>query len=231
MYESVFKRVEEKYLLTETKKQQLLKKINSYLKKDDYYQSTICNIYFDNINNDLIIKSLDKPIFKEKIRLRSYKIPDLNDFVFLEIKRKYKGVVGKRRIKLTLEEFYNYLEKDEYNRDNQIMKEIDYYFKFYDLKPAIFIAYDRESYKGIDSNLRLTFDSNIRSRFEDLRLELGDAGEKYFKENYCIMEIKTLGSIPLWFVNCLSELNIYPVSFSKYGKIYEHKKREELIHA
>ena len=53
---------------------------------------------------------------------------------------------------------------------------------------------------------------------------------KYFKENYYIMEIKTLGSIPLWLVKTLSELKIYPVSFSKYGKIYT-KKKEELVYA
>lgn len=234
MYENVFKRVEEKYLLTSKQKQIFFEKINPYLKKDQFFESTICNIYFDNQNNDLIINSLEKPIFKEKLRLRSYQIPDLNSEVFLEIKEKYKGVVGKRRIKMTLKEFYDYYEKQEYDKNNQIMKEIDYYFKYYHLKPSIYIAYDRKSYRSKDDeNLRITIDSNLRSRYEDLKLELGDAGKKYFKEDYYIMEIKTLGAMPLWLVRSLSELKIYPASFSKYGKIYEqeNKSKEELIYA
>ena len=233
MYDNVFKRVEEKYLLTKTEKQLLFEKINSYLKKDKFYESTICNIYFDTDNNDLIINSLEKPVFKEKLRLRSYKVPNLEDEVFLEIKEKYKGIVGKRRIKLSLKDFYNYQERNIYDKDNQIMKEINYYFNYYNLKPSIFIAYDRKSYCGKeDNNLRITIDSNLRSRREDLRLELGDAGKKYFDEDYYIMEIKTLGSIPLWLTRTLSELKIYPVSFSKYGSIYQKEKQEEeLIYA
>ena len=234
MYENVFKRVEEKYLLTEQQKRLLLEKNQSYLTEDKFYQSTICNIYFDNKNNDLILHSLDKPVFKEKIRLRSYTIPTLEDAVFLEIKEKFKGVVGKRRIKMTLKEFYDYFEKGQYDRNNQIMKEIDYYFKLYHLEPSFYIAYDRISYRGIDDeNLRITLDSNLRSRKEDLRLELGDAGKKYFEQTIYIMEIKTLGSMPLWLVRSLSELKIYPVSFSKVGKIYEKdkKNKEELTYA
>ena len=234
MYENVFKRVEEKYLLTEQQKRLLLEKNQSYLTEDKFYQSTICNIYFDNKNNDLILHSLDKPVFKEKIRLRSYTIPTLEDAVFLEIKEKFKGVVGKRRIKMTLKEFYDYFEKGQYDRNNQIMKEIDYYFKLYHLEPSFYIAYDRISYRGIDDeNLRITLDSNLRSRKEDLRLELGDAGKKYFEQTIYIMEIKTLGSMPLWLVRSLSELKIYPVSFSKVGKIYEKdkKQKEELTYA
>lgn len=234
MYENVFKRVEEKYLLTKEQKELLFEKINPYLKKDPFYESTICNIYFDNQNNDLIINSIDKPVFKEKIRLRSYQVPELNDEVFLEIKEKYKGVVGKRRIKMTLQEFYDYYDQKNYDQNNQIMKEIDYYFNYYHLKPYIYLAYDRKSYRSKeDNNLRITIDSNLRSRYEDLRLELGDAGNKFFKDDYYIIEIKTLGAIPLWLVRSLSELKIYPVSFSKIGKIYEKKlkQKEELNYA
>ncbi len=234
MYENIFKRVEQKYVLTEQEYKLLFKKINKHLKKDKYFKSTICNIYFDTINNDLIINSLEKPIFKEKIRLRSYQVPSINDDVFLEIKEKYKGIVGKRRIKIKLKDFYTYLETNNYDKDNQIMNEINYYFKYYDLKPAIYIAYDRLSYCGVDDNsLRITIDSNLRSRNSDLNLELGDAGKCYFKDKNYIMEIKTLGSMPLWLVRILSELKIYQTSFSKYGSIYqkELKERNDYIYA
>ena len=235
MYENIFRRVEEKYLLTEEEKNLLFEKIGKYLEKDKFYESTICNIYFDNKNNDLIVNSLDKPVYKEKIRLRSYnKLPNLNSEVFLEKKDKYEGIVGKRRIKMTLKEFYEYINNHNYDKTSQIMNEIDYYINYYDLKPAIYIAYDRKSYCGRDnSDLRITLDTNLRSRNSDLKLELGDAGKKYFKNKYYIMEIKTLGSMPLWLVRALSELNIFPASFSKYGKIYEENIniKEEYIYA
>ena len=222
MFESIFKRVEEKYLLTEEEKNNLFKRINKYITHDCYYKSTICNIYFDNKNKDLIVNSLEKPEFKEKIRIRSYDIPKIDDYVFLEIKEKYKGVVGKRRIKIKLRDFYNYLKTHKYDKHDQIMNEINYYFEYYNLEPSVFIGYDRLSYRGIDNKeLRITIDTNLRSRFDNLKLELGDAGKKLFHDKYYIMEIKTLGSMPLWLVRSLSELKIYPVSFSKYGKIYE----------
>ena len=224
---NTFERVEKKYILTQEQLDKLLDKINNDIEKDEYYESKICNIYFDTKNNDLIVNSLEKPVYKEKIRLRSYNIPTINDDVFLETKFKYKGVVGKRRIKINLNDFYNYLENKDYKIDSQIMKELDYLFKYYELKPSYFVAYDRKSYKGcLDQNLRITIDSNLRSRKDNLKLELGDEGKKYFDTDQYIMEIKTLGSIPLWLVRNLSELKIYPISFSKIGSIYK-KDREE----
>ena len=222
MGQNIFKRIEEKYLLTKKEKDLLLDMINSYIEKDQYYESVICSIYFDNCNNDLIINSIEKPKYKDKVRLRSYGVPGLDDFVFLEIKNKYKGVVGKRRVKLKLKDYYDYIKNNIYDENNQIMKEIDYLFKYYDLVPKMFIAYDRNSYKGtIDSDLRITFDFNLRSRRNNLRLEYGDSGDKYFDRECYIMEIKTLNAMPLWLVRCLSSLEIYPVSFSKDGCVYK----------
>lgn len=221
MNENIFRRYEEKYLLSEDDKNKLFAKINKYLKKDEYYKSTICSIYFDNDNNDLIINSLEKPIYKDKVRLRSYGIPNLEDNVYLEIKNKYKGIVNKRRIKIKLKDFNNYINNKEISDNSQIMKEINYLFEFYNLKPNIFIGYDRLSFVGIsDEYLRITIDSNLRSRKDNLNLNYGDKGEKYFKNDYYIMEIKTLGSIPLWLTRSLNELGIYPTSFSKYGSLY-----------
>jgi len=229
MYDYSFRRVEEKYLLSKKQRDLLLKKINFYIKKDEYYESTICNVYFDTMDHKLIINSLEKPVYKEKIRLRSYQIPHLEDDVFLEIKSKYQGIVHKRRMKIRLKDFYYYLEHGIYPKNNQVMKELDYLFKFYGLVPSYFIAYDRKSYCGIfDKNLRITIDSNLRSRREDLHLELGDAGKRYFKKDYYIMEVKTLESIPLWLTRILSELKIFPISFSKYGNIYQ---KEEVVYA
>lgn len=226
MYNDIFQRIEEKYLITEEKKTKLLNKISSHIECDDYFKSSIHNIYFDTDNNDLIINSLEKPIFKDKFRIRSYKIPKEDDEVFLEMKTKYKGVVGKRRIKLKLKDFYKYINK-EIKPKEQILKEIMYYYNYYDLKPAIYIAYDRESYKGKENkNLRITFDNNLRSRREKLKFVENVSMNNYFDKNIYIMEIKTVGSLPLWLVKTLSELEIMPTSFSKYGKIYEKEMKE-----
>ncbi len=221
MYENIFERVEQKYLLTREQKEQLFQRIHDYIEKDQFFSSTVCNIYFDTVNHDLVIRSLEKPVYKSKVRLRSYNVPKLHDDVFLEIKTKYKGIVGKRRIRLSLKDFYLSMNHSKKNENVQIRKELDYLFQFYDLVPSYFIAYDRKCYRGCsDENLRITIDSNLRSRTEDLKLELGDAGKKYFKEETFIMEIKTLGAFPLWLVRNLSELKIFPTSFSKYGNIY-----------
>ena len=216
-----FIREEEKYLLTEDKYMSLKEKIKKYIKDDVYSRYTICSIYFDNDLNESIINSLEKPIYKEKVRIRSYGVIDNNGYLYLELKKKYKGIVGKRRIKLTLHELNKYLN-NELKVNNQIMKEIDYVIKKNNFKPKLFGAYDRGSYIGIDNaDLRITFDNNLRSRSDNLTLDYNDSGTLYFKENTYIMEIKTLESIPLWLSKTLSELNIYPTSFSKYGEIYK----------
>ncbi len=226
----VFRRTEKKFLLTEKQYNQLFEIIGDHLKKDPYYESKICNVYYDTDNHDLIMTSLEKPIYKEKIRLRSYDVPTLDDKVFLEIKKKYKGVVGKRRIKIKLKDFYDYINKGiKPNCNKQILEELDYCFNRYDLKPSLFLAYDRLSYYDKDDkNFRITFDKNIRSREDNMNIEQGDYGDKYFKEETYIMEAKALNSYPLWFINALSKLQIYSTSFSKYGSIYKQKVKEEI---
>jgi len=224
MAKYIFDRVEKKYVISETQYKELIERLKGKMQLDKYGFSTICNIYFDTNNYELIRTSLDKPVYKEKIRLRSYGVPTLESKVFLEIKKKYKGVVNKRRIEMTLQEAYDYIDRGIIKEDTQIMREIDYCFKRYDLKPAIYLAYDRYAYQGLeDPEFRVTFDFNIRSRDNDLRLEKGDYGDLLSDEPIYVMEVKTLGSIPMWFVKILSELQIYPHSFSKYGEIYKEK--------
>ena len=228
----IFNRIEQKYILSELEYQELFKRIESHLEKDIYFENKICNLYFDNLNNDFIVNSLEKPKFKEKIRLRSYSVPNIDDIVFLELKGKYDGVVFKRRLEIKLSDFYKYMEsyeiKEQY--DNQVMKEIDYLIKKYNLRPKIFIGYDRLSYYDKDNiNFRLTFDRNLRSRTDELALEMGDYGTLFNKGQY-IMEVKSLQSIPLWFTRILSEMRIYPDSFSKYGEIYKEECLKNNLH-
>lgn len=228
MNENVFRRIEQKYLITEYQKKELLNRLSNFIEKDEYYESEICNIYFDNDDNELIVNSLEKPTFKAKLRLRSYVVPNMDTKVFLEVKDKYKGVVGKRRVKMSLGGFYNYYENGIY-KNEQIMNELDYYFKYFNLKPSIFVAYDRRSYRDKNNkDLRITIDSNLRYRRDDLRLELGSYGDNYFDDDIYIMEIKAVGAIPLWLTKELSDLKIYPTSFSKVGNIYKKEMRSVL---
>lgn len=226
-YQCTFKRYEMKYLLNEEKYKQLYERLQDKLKVDKFGETTICNIYFDTPDYRLIRTSLEKPVYKEKLRLRSYNTPSQDDTVFVEIKKKYKGIVYKRREKMTLEQANNYL----YNgspapKSSQIMNEINWFLKFYSsLEPKMYISYDRVAMYGIeDDQVRVTFDRNILWREEDLNLESGTWGTPILEKGQRLMEIKIPGAMPLWLSHILTELEIYPSSFSKYGKAYLQAK-------
>ncbi|MBQ9029760.1 polyphosphate polymerase domain-containing protein [Candidatus Saccharibacteria bacterium] len=230
--QEVFRRVETKYILTPAEFKALLEIIAPYIEKDRYFKATNCSVYYDTDSRYLAIHSMEKPLYKEKIRIRSYNVPkSLDDEIFIEIKKKYNGIGSKRRITTTLKDFYHYEKTGELKTENaQIKAELDHCFNFYHLKPALYVAYDRLSFSGKnDDNFRLTFDQNVRSREDNLQLEYGDAGDHYFKNHEIVMEVKVLDAYPIWFTRALSHLHIYPASFSKYGRIYEQRlnAREE----
>ncbi len=219
-----FERIEKKYVLTRKQYLLFLEKAKEYIKIDDYGLTSICNIYFDTLDSELIRTSIEKPLYKEKLRLRSYGIPkDESSKVFLELKKKFDGVVYKRRVAMTLKEANEYLENHVFpNKDTQILHEIDYAIDHYHLVPKLFLAYDRAAYYGIeDEELRITFDKNIRSRETQLSLMFGDDGKKLLDDALLVMEIKANGAMPLWLTELLTSLEIYPKSFSKYGNIYK----------
>lgn len=217
-----FRRIEKKYIITKEQYLMLKDIIENKMIEDEHGKSTICNIYFDTGQFDLIRHSITKPVYKDKIRLRSYNIPTNNSIVYLEIKRKYKGEVSKRRSEMQLNEFYEYMkDKNSFAKENQVRKEILYYFQFYNLKEAMFVSYYRRAYYDRNNrDFRVTFDSNIIARNYDLKLEKGIYGDNILKNNKYIMEIKTLEAIPIWFVKILDELKICPCGFSKYGEAY-----------
>ena len=232
MIQTVFKRIEKKYLLTKKQYENLLKLSKDYLVKDEFGLHTVCNIYYDTDNYSLIRKSIEKPVYKEKLRVRSYDTPNKNTKVYIELKKKYEGIVHKRRITVKESEAEKYLKNKKIDRDDQISKEINYVLNHYNLVPKLYLAYDRIAYYNKDdSTLRITFDSNIRSRTDNLDLKLGDAGELLFKEEVYLMEIKAVGGLPLWLVKILDELKIYPTSFSKYGNVYKKMlERKEIVY-
>ena len=218
-----FERYEKKYFLTPDQYRLFKERLTPYVKADEYPTYTLCNIYYDTDDYRLIRASLEKPIYKEKLRVRSYGVPGADSNVFVELKKKCDGVVYKRRITTTpfnAQCLLNGFRTQAQN--NQISNEIAYFQQFYHATPKAFIAYDREAYQGIEnSDLRITFDTNLRYRLDNLSLQAGDYGEPIIKGNSYLMEIKIPGICPLWLSRLLSELKIYPTSFSKYGECYK----------
>ena len=223
MAQTVFSRYEKKYLMPEEVYQALRERLAPHMEVDQYGLHTICNIYYDTPASDLIRRSIEKPVYKEKLRLRSYGIPTIDSTVFLEIKKKYQKIVNKRRVPMTLREAYCYVERGiRPEQDSQILREIDFFLRRYPLQRSLYLAYDRIAmFQRDDPDFRVTFDHKIRSRKTDMGLEQGDAGTLLLPERYYLMESKVMGATPLWFTRILSELKLYPVSFSKYGNIYQ----------
>jgi hypothetical protein len=229
-YQETFKRYEIKYLIDETKFKKLSQRLQDKLTVDQYGKTTICNIYFDTPDHLLIRTSLEKPVYKEKLRLRSYGTPSEGDTVFVELKKKYKGVVYKRREKMEISMAEHFLyDQIAPCRSSQIMNEINWFINSYqDLIPSMYISYNRIAMYGLeDSKLRITFDSNILWREEELWLGCGTWGNSILEEGQRLMEIKISGSMPIWLSRLLSEMEIYPVTFSKYGKGYQQSLQQK----
>ncbi|MBQ3409149.1 MAG: polyphosphate polymerase domain-containing protein [Clostridia bacterium] len=219
----IFRRVEKKYIISKKQYIELRKYSDEYMVEDEHGKSTIRNIYFDSEMYDLISHSITKPFFKDKVRARSYNKPNKDSKVFLEIKRKYDGVVGKRRIEMKLSDLERYVENGSSpNIENtQIKRELDYYFEKYQLRPAMYLSYSREAfYQKDDRDMRITFDSNIIARPYDIRLDSENYGTNILDQDLYVMEIKTLGAMPMWLVKILNEVKISPCGFSKYGEAY-----------
>ncbi|MFI3208151.1 MAG: polyphosphate polymerase domain-containing protein [Eubacteriales bacterium] len=220
---TTFKRYELKYIITTEQRTAMLELFKEHMVPDSYGAYTIFNLYFDTPDYLLIRRSIEKPVYKEKLRARSYGQIDHNENVFLELKKKYKRQVYKRRIVLEEEQMTEYFTENHNLPDNQISKEIDYFRSIYDqIAPRIFIAYDRIAFFGKDrDDLRITFDESILWRNDNLSLCSGKYGKKILNDNEVLMEIKVVGGMPLWLTHFLTEQKIYKTSFSKYGNAYK----------
>ncbi len=220
--QSCFKRYEKKYLLTPEQYRVMRFGMAQFMKPDAHPRYSIGNIYYDTENFDLIRASLEKPVYKEKLRMRSYGVPGSRDSVFVEIKKKYDDVVYKRRVTMEMMSAERYLRGAQGGDGSQISREIDWFLHLYRPEPKVFIAYDREAYAAADGGeLRITFDTALRARSNDLDLRLGDHGVPLLTDERILMEIKIPGVSPLWLARLLSENRIFPTSFSKYGEYYK----------
>lgn len=218
----IFKRYEKKYLLSKEDYERLIPIISDKLTPDKYGKKTICSLYLDTPDFLLIRNSIDAVSYKEKLRVRSYGVPTDKENLFFEIKKKYKGVVYKRRVSMSMDEVFKYIDSGVMPMDTQIMREIDYLMKFYHYpKPNVCILCEREAFFEKDNpDIRLTFDENLRYRYGFPGAENVGEGIPIIGDSERILEIKTPGAMPLWLVEALNECKIYPRSFSKYGHAY-----------
>ena len=295
-YAATFKRVEKKYCLSAEQYRTILMITQQFLKPDDYPKTVVSSLYFDTPENQLISRSLEKPLYKEKLRVRSYGIaqPDgsitpVSDQVFVELKKKYRGVVYKRRLALSTDAaraFLSGMDIDEacalfpagggekecvaaargahaivsaddagdavaadfapaaaakpaplQPHERQVAHEIAAFLQRYPgIRPAMITQCTRTAWAEPGNpgcSLRITFDSQLRAGHpagDPFAFQLDSRAMDLLRPGQVLMEIKQGGGMPFWLVNALSENQIYPRSFSKYGTAYE-KEQKELKHA
>lgn len=219
----VFERVERKFLLTPAQYAGLMRTLPEYMQADQYGESTILSLYLDTEDSLLIRRSLEKPAYKEKLRLRSYGVPDEESQVFPEIKKKARGIVYKRRVSMPYGDALRYLSRRQSGGDGQIFRELSWLLTAHGgLAPRIFLGYERDSWRGReDAALRLTLDREILWRTEALDLRRGAWGDPLLAPGQVLMEVKISNAAPLWLAEALSENGIFPISFSKCGRAFE----------
>lgn len=226
-----FKRYEIKFLLKPEQFQILYGELQKHMQEDVYGVYPICNVYFDTPDYRLIRRSLDKPVYKEKFRLRSYGPISEEDEMFAEIKKKYMGVVYKRRISLKGGDYEKIFEGEDLFGSRQIQAEIIQFFRTYPkLAPKVYLSYDRIALAGLgdDRTLRITFDQNISYRETGLTLWAGGEISPVLENEAVVMEVKVDHALPLWLVSLLSKYRIFKTSFSKYGTYYNNYVAKQL---
>jgi len=215
-----FERYEMKYLLTLRQRELLLERLAPNIEPDRYPQGTIRNLYLDTESFLLARRSAEKPIYKEKLRLRAYTRPEAESDVFLEIKKKYRGVVFKRRVRLPYGQAMEIALQRLPAPQTQVGREIAACQALYGqtLLPRMLLSYDREAYRAREEqDFRLTMDTGIRWRTQELDLAGELDGRPILPADLVLLELKTSGPIPLWMARFLSEQQIFRRSFSKYG--------------
>lgn len=226
-YIETFERVEHKYLLTINQTKQLYELIQEHIKEDIYPHYSLYNIYYDSDDYQMISKSIEGPRYKEKLRVRSYGDISNNGFIYVEMKKKYNGIVYKRRIQVDRKQFNTCFENQ-----SQIGKEITYLKQFYQANQKVFISYDRYAFFARkEKDVRITFDTNIQYRLDELCLTKRESDQSILDKDKVLLEIKVMDRYPLWLIQALSQLKLQRTSFSKYGTIYTNiiKERNQYV--
>lgn len=234
----IFRRKEQKYLITTVQYEQLIQQISPFMRPDKFGEDgkyTVTSLYFESDDHKIYFETKNKLKYRQKLRLRIYDDTDIHGTAFFEVKQKHKKVVNKRRMLISLSEAYRYINRLEscinnYEGSNiQVLREIDYFRNLYRLEPEMIVSYDRHALHCItDPELRITFDSNLRCRNEDLLLENGAYGKNFVDSNLVVLEVKVNDSVPLWLTRILQQLNCEQRSASKFCTSLELLKNPPL---
>jgi len=242
-----FERKEVKYRLNPVQVREIKQALGAYMAPDEYGQTSITSVYYDTPNRDMISRSLEKPLYKEKLRLRTYGPRCAQAPVFVELKKKHEGIVYKRRIAVSKPAAQLLMVGVPYERaisrhpladeafeadsrsarNLQIAEEIAACVRRNGpVFPSMAILVERVAWaplldaRGAEAEgVRITFDERIRYR--DLFESTGKrASVPLLAVGEAIMEVKVPGAYPLWLVRALNGSGAYPTSFSKYGEAY-----------
>lgn len=223
---NIIKRYEKKYVIDALQYELFMHFVQGKLTEDQRSRYTISNLYYDTDDYELIRASIEKPVYKEKLRIRTYEAPWPGAAAYIELKKKVEGIVYKRRFETDLTGGAVFLgggavpvSKPE---DKHVIEEIKYFLSRHDVGPKAFISYERQCFHGaFDPEFRVTFDTDIT--FSDPKdvSSAKPAGRPVLEPEKMIMEIKTPSAMPVWLSKIMSELDIYPSSFSKYGQAYK----------
>lgn len=257
--QSVFERKETKYRLNAGLYRAILAALEGRLAPDAYGSTVVKSAYFDTENRDMAARSLEKPFYKEKLRVRGYGVAGKDDMVFVEIKKKYDGVVYKRRMGMSYAAACAYLDGMPYEKarrafpakgasqaacipygeEIQVAREVDALASRWGaLSASVVTSCVRTAYGPIgqdgfgcsgEDGLCITFDASLA--YCDLRAARRSSSFlPLIGPEEVIMEIKVRGSYPKWLADALAQCHAYPCSFSKYGEAYKRCMQSGLKH-
>ncbi len=151
----IFRRKEQKYLITTVQYEQLIQQISPFMRPDKFGEDgkyTVTSLYFESDDHKIYFETKNKLKYRQKLRLRIYDDTDIHGTAFFEVKQKHKKVVNKRRMLISLSEAYRYINRLEscinnYEGSNiQVLREIDYFRNLYRLEPEMIVSYDRHAH-------------------------------------------------------------------------------------
>ncbi len=242
-FTGIFERKEKKFLIEQKKLEAFLSEIHSHLTPDERGITQVSSLYYDTPENTLISRSLEKPTYKEKLRVRAYGDVTRDSVVFVELKKKFKGIVYKRRFACSLSDAYLFMEGNDVkpisletgastaSLNRNLMEVKACRDRYFGLTPKMLIVTNRLAlYSNDDSDVRMTIDFEPRFDNENLKLEGHAKHKKLIDDCMCILEIKCANALPLWMISALSKMQIHSQSFSKYGHAFKISHDANLIY-
>ncbi len=252
-YLDVFERKEMKYRLCATQLESLISAFETRLLPDERGITLVRSLYFDTPAHDLIARSMESPLYKEKLRLRVYgQASEPGTPAFLEIKKKFKGIVYKRRVLVSIGAAHLIIEGASLSEAlaahplndealaaealtphrEQIAREIAFFIQRHDARrPSILTQCERQAFTSSDGDLRVTIDRNLSYKANPQSIADTHFAIPLIPQTEAVMELKCTHALPLWLAGELSAVCAYKQSFSKCGTAYGHSVSEQAQNA